>query len=141
MDAKVIWQGNMAFDGVTDGTFHVPLDADIAVGGAGEGFRPMDLIALGLAGCTAMDVIAILRKKRQDVTSFEVRVHAEQTSEHPRVFTAFHVEYLLRGTNIDPKAVERAMELSETKYCPAQAMLGKVAPITLSYSIVEETPA
>ena len=94
-------------------------------------------MALSLAGCTAMDVISILRKKRIDVTGFEVKVDGDRAAEHPKVFTAFNIHYVVRGRSIDPAAVERAMELSRTKYCPAQAMLGQVAPITLSYEIVE----
>jgi putative redox protein len=136
MDASVIWQGNMAFDGIAYEQ-HVKLDADPAVGGNGDGFKPMQLFAIGLAGCTAMDVISILRKKRQDVTAFEVRVHAEQSSDHPHVFTHIRIEYILTGRNLSADAVQRAIELSETKYCPAQAMLSKVAPIELSYTINE----
>lgn len=136
MDGKVVWQGKMAFDGSV-GAQHVKLDADAAVGGEGDGFKPMQLIAVGLAGCTAMDVISILRKKRQEITEFEVRVHADQATEHPHVFTHIRIEYVLTGRNISPDAVQRAIELSETKYCPAQAMLGKVAPIELTYTINE----
>ncbi len=136
MDGKVVWQGKMAFDGSVDAQ-HVKLDADTAVGGEGNGFKPMQLIAIGLAGCTAMDVISILRKKRQDVTEFEVRVHAEQASDHPHVFTHLRLEYVVTGHNISADAVQRAIELSETKYCPAQAMLNKVVPIELTYTIHE----
>ena len=93
---------------------------------------------VGLAGCTAMDVISILRKKRADVTGFEVKVDAERANEHPKVITTFAIHYIVRGRGIDPRAVERAMELSQATYCPAQAMLGKVAPISLSYEIIEE---
>jgi putative redox protein len=127
MDAKVTWQGRMTFTGSADSNFPVQLGTDPAVGGDNDGLRPMELIAIGLAGCTAMDVISILQKKRQDVTGFEVRVHATRADEHPKVFTHITIEYLIEGRNLDPVAVERAMELSETKYCPAQAMLGKVA--------------
>lgn len=136
MDASVIWQGNMAFDGIAYAQ-HVKLDADPAVGGSSDGFKPMQLFAVGLAGCTAMDVISILRKKRQDITAFEVRVHAEQSSDHPHVFTHIRIEYILTGRNISADAVQRAITLSETKYCPAQAMLSKVTPIELSYTINE----
>ena len=107
------------------------------VGGANDGFRPMELIAVGLAGCTAMDVISILRKKQQDVTSFEVLVHADRSTEHPKVFTHAVIEYVVTGHNIDPAAVERAIQLSETRYCPAQAMLGKVFPIEHKVTIFE----
>jgi putative redox protein len=137
MDAKVNWQGRMTFTGSADSGFPVQLGTDPAVGGDNDGLRPMELIAIGLAGCTAMDVISILQKKQQDVTSFEVRVHADRAAEHPKVFTHITIEYLIEGRNIDPAAVERAIELSETKYCPAQTMLGKAAPIELTYKIAE----
>jgi putative redox protein len=128
----------MEFEGTADSGHTLTLDAAPEVGGADKGFRPMELMAISLAGCTAMDVISILRKKRQEVTGFEVKVNAERATEHPHVFTAMEVTYVVRGRNIDPAAVERAIQLSEEKYCPAQAMLRKAAPITLKYEIVEE---
>ena len=132
------WRGGMEFEGTADSGHTLTLDAAPEVGGADKGFRPMELMAISLAGCTAMDVISILRKKRQEVTGFEVKVNAERATEHPHVFTAMEVTYVVRGRNIDPAAVERAIQLSEEKYCPAQAMLRKAAPITLKYEIVEE---
>ena len=137
MDAKVTWQGRMSFLGTADSGFVVPLGTDPAVGGDNDGSRPMELIVMGLAGCTAMDVISILQKKRQEVTRFETRVHAERAAEHPKVLTHIQIEYIFEGKNIDPAAVERAIELSETKYCPAQAMLAKVAELTHTYTIHE----
>lgn len=137
MDAKVTWQSRLTFTGSADSGFPVQLGTDPAVGGDNDGLRPMELIAIGLAGCTAMDVISILQKKRQDVTAFEVRVHADRAPDHPKVFSHITMEYLIEGRNVDPVAVERAMELSETKYCPAQAMLGKVVPIETTYKITE----
>ena len=84
MQAKVTWQENMAFTGTADSGFNVQLDANKKVGGEGRGFIPMELMAISLAGCTAMDVMSILRKKRQVVTNFEVRVNAPRAGEHPR---------------------------------------------------------
>lgn len=138
MKAQVTWQGGMKFEAVADSGHPVILDAAPDVGGADEGSRPMELMAMSLAGCTAMDVISILRKKRQDVTAFEVKVNAERATQHPHVFTAIEITYVLRGRGIDPAAVERAIQLSEEKYCPAQAMLRAVAPISLKYEIIEE---
>jgi putative redox protein len=135
MDVKVTWQNRLTFTGTGGTGFTVPLGASPSVGGDDDGFRPMELIAIGLAGCTAMDVISILGKKRQEVTSFEVHVHAEQAPDHPRVFTHFQIEYLITGKEIDEAAVQRAIELSETKYCPAQAMFKEIASIDLSYVI------
>ena len=138
MQASVVWSKGMSFTGTADSGHIVALGTDPGVGGDDDGLRPMELMAISLAGCTAMDVISILRKKRTDVTGFEVKVDGDRAAEHPKVFTAFNIHYLVRGHNIDPAAVERAMELSRTKYCPAQAMLGQIAAITLSYEIVEE---
>ena len=137
MNVSVDWQGEMKFIATSDSGHKITLDADARVGGHDEGARPLELMALSLAGCTAMDVISILKKKRQDVTDFRVEVHTEQATNHPKVFTSIHIKYTLHGHNVDPKAVERAMELSETRYCPAQAMLSVVAPTTLSYEINE----
>lgn len=138
MEAKVVWDHALSFSGTGGTGFTLPLGADPAAGGENDGFRPMELLLVGLAGCSAMDVIAILRKKRQDVTGFEVRASADRAVEHPRVFTAIRLEYTVRGKGIEPAAVERAIELSETKYCSAMAMLSKAAPIEHTYRIVEE---
>ncbi|TFH34219.1 MAG: OsmC family peroxiredoxin [Anaerolineales bacterium] len=135
MNAKVVWRSGLSFTGTAETGFEVPLGAHPDVGGENDGFRPMELIAMGVAGCTAMDVISILQKKRQEVTAFEVSVEAVQAGEHPKVFTQMHIHYNIRGVNIDPLAVERAMELSEIKYCPAQAMFKEILPIQLTYAL------
>jgi putative redox protein len=137
MDAKVTWHDGLRLTGIADSGHEITLDSDASVGGADLGARPLELMLLSLAGCTAMDVISILRKKRQEVTAFEVKTHAERADTHPKVFTAVSVTYLITGHNIDPKAVERAIELSETSYCPAQAMLAKAVPISHTYEIIE----
>ena len=137
MDAKVIWKDRMSFEGTSDSGFKVPLGTSPRVGGDDNGFRPLELLAIGLAGCTAMDVISILRKKRQEVTSFKVEVHAEQSEEHPKVFTHLVIEYIIGGNDISRDAVERAIELSANKYCPAQAMLKQAAPMDLKITIFE----
>lgn len=138
MDAKVTWQGGLTFQGSVEAGFNVPLGAEAEVGGADDGFRPMELIATGLAGCTAMDVISVLRKKRQEVTAFDVQVHAIRAESHPKVFTEAEIEYHISGRDVDEAAVLRAMELSATRYCPAQAMLSQVFPIKLKYMIYED---
>ena len=137
MKAKVVWSSGLSFTGTAETGFDVPLGAHPDVGGDNDGFRPMEMLALGVAGCTAMDVISILKKKREDVTAFEVSVHAEQAGEHPKVFTQMRIHYVVSGTHINPQSVERAMELSASKYCPAQAMFKDVLPIQLSYEIKE----
>jgi len=127
----------MSFTGSSTSRFEVPLGTYPSAGGDNDGFRPMELIAIGLAGCTAMDTISILLKKRQDITAFEVVVHADRAEEHPKVFTKITLEYLIEGHQVDPLAVERAIDLSATKYCPAQAMLEKAVQIDHNYSIKE----
>jgi putative redox protein len=137
MDAKVIWSKGMSFTGTADTGFSIPLGADPSVGGENDGFRPLELMAVSLAGCTAMDVISILRKKQQQVAEFEVHVHADQRSDHPHVFTGAVITYQVSGTNLDEAALVRAIELSATRYCPAQAMLSSVFQITMEYEIFE----
>lgn len=135
MDAKVIWKNRMSFDGSSDSGFTVPLGTTPEVGGDDDGFRPLELLAVGLAGCTAMDVVSILSKKRQELTNFEVRVHADRQNEHPKVFTHLTIEYVLSGNDLSREAVERAVQLSAEKYCPAQAMFAKIVPIDLMITI------
>lgn len=137
MESKVVWKGGMAFTGGTDSGFLIPLDAHEKAGGHKMGFQPLQLFAIGLVGCTGMDVISILTKKRQEVTAFEVSAQIERADEHPRVFTKIIIEYKVTGRNIDREAVERAVELSETRYCPAQAMLEKAAEISHKIIIQE----
>lgn len=135
MDARVIWNGRMSFSGTADSGFTVPLGTDASVGGDDDGFRPMEMLLVGLAGCTAMDTISILAKKKQDVHAFEVKVHSDRAGEHPKVFTHITLEYIVSGKQIDPAAVERAVELSATRYCPAQAMLSKAVEIATKITI------
>jgi putative redox protein len=137
MQAKVEWKGRLSFTGTADSGFSVPLGSYPEVGGDDDGFRPMELMAVSLAGCTAMDVISILGKKRQEVKAFQVKVETERSDQHPKVFTSAVIEYHLAGHSIAENAVTRAMELSADSYCPAQAMLGKVIPLGLKYFIYE----
>jgi len=136
--ASVTLDRGLAFSGVAGKEFSVRMDSGPSVGGDNSGFRPMQLLLIGLGGCTGMDVLSILRKKRQDVTGFEVLLDAQQAEEHPRVFTQISIRYIIHGRGIRPAAVERAIELSESKYCPAQAMLAKSAAIDHVYEIKEE---
>lgn len=137
MQAKVTWSQGMSFTGSADTGFSVPLGADPGVGGANDGFRPLELMAVSLAGCTAMDVISILRKKQQKISDFEVKVDASQPDSHPHVFLHATILYKVTGENVDEAALLRAIELSATKYCPAQSMLSKAFPMDLVYEIYE----
>ncbi|MEN8241635.1 MAG: OsmC family protein [Chloroflexota bacterium] len=136
MEAKVTWKNEgLLMQGTADTGSVLELASGLDEGA--PGFRPMELLAIGLAGCTSMDVLSILKKKRQDVTDFEVRVHTENAEKHPHVWNEARLEYVISGRNIDPKAVERAMDLSKTTYCPAQNMLNQSVEIELSYTIIE----
>lgn len=138
MKVAVQWKENMTFVGTPDSGFAVQMDADSSFGGTNNGVRPMEMIALGLAGCTGMDVISILQKKRQQLTGFEVRVNAPRSAEHPKVFTRALITYIVTGRNVDEAALLRAIELAATKYCPAQLMLAQVFPMELRYEIYED---
>jgi putative redox protein len=102
-----------------------------------SGPRPVELILLSLAGCMSMDVISIMRKKRQEFSDFKVNISGDRSQEHPKVYTKVHLEFVVTGEDVDPQAVERSIELSETKYCPASAMLRDSVEITTSYRIEE----
>lgn len=127
----------MAFRAETGSGHAVVLDAAEHTGGQNRGARPMELLLAGLAGCTGMDVISILRKKRQEVTGYEVHVRGERAETDPKVFTSITVEHVVTGHEISPEAVARAVELSETKYCGAGAMLGKTAALKHTFRIIE----
>jgi putative redox protein len=136
MEAKVKWaHKGLEFDGSVDRDVQVHLASGMDTGQAG--FRPMELLGVGLAGCTGMDVISILMKKQQDVVDFEVFVHTRNAETHPQVWEWVQIEYVVTGRNIDPQAVERAMDLSAQKYCPAQNMINKAVNIELVFRIVE----
>jgi putative redox protein len=137
MNVEVNWKGRLSFTGTADSDFEVALGSYPEVGGDNDGFRPMELMALSLAGCTAMDVISILTKKRQKVTDYKVKVIADRAEGHPKVFTKAVIEYHVAGEGITEASLTRAMELSADSYCPAQAMLGKVIPLELKYYIFE----
>lgn len=137
MDAKAVWHQEFAFTGTTESGFEVPMDAARENGGQDDGARPLELLLVGLAGCTGMDVISILSKKRQTVTAFEVHAHAERAAEHPKSFTHILLHYVIGGRNLDRAAAERAVELSATKYCPAQDMLKKAVEIETRITLIE----
>jgi len=138
MDGKVIWKDALIFEAVSNSGFHFNIDSNPALDKPNSGPSPMELIAISLAGCTAMDVISILQKKQQDVTSFEIKVHADRATDTPKVFTRAVLEYQVTGHAVDEAAVMRAIELSVEKYCPVHAMLSQVFPIDLTYLILED---
>jgi len=137
MTATVRLETGMRFDAEAGSGHHVTLDAAEHGGGHNEGFRPMELLLVGLAGCTGMDVISILRKKRQQVTDYAVHVVGVRAEDHPMVFVEITVVHIVTGYHIQPEAVARAIQLSEERYCGAGAMLGKVAHLTHTFRIID----
>lgn len=138
-EAKVTWVGpGLRLVGEAGGPAIVADHARPYEDREDTGPHPVQLLLIGLCGCTGMDVISILKKKRQSLTGLQVKATAERAEEHPRVYTEIHLEFVVTGEDVHPDAVERSIELSQTKYCPASAMLGQVAEITTSYRIVKE---
>lgn len=127
----------ITFAGITDSNHWVMMDGPQNFGGSDAGIRPKELLLLALGGCTGSDVVSILKKKRAKVDDFEIRITSEMQDEHPKVFTSIHIEYVFFGKEIKKKDVERAIELSETKYCAVTYMLKETVKITNSFKILE----
>ena len=138
MEVVLNWKGKMSFEGAGESGFVQKMDTGEMAGGENSAARPLEFLVLGLAGCTGMDVISILQKKKQTITDFQVQIHAQRVDEHPKVISSAVIEYLVSGKDVDEAAVLRAIELSAEKYCPAHAMLGKAFPMQLIYKIFDE---
>ncbi|MGO4386130.1 OsmC family protein [Microvirga sp. 2YAF29] len=141
MKARVKLVDGMMFVGESGSGHAVVMDGAPEYGGRNLGIRPMEMLLIGLGGCTAFDVVQILRKGREQVLDCEVEVTAERAEMDPKVFTAIHIDYRVTGHNLTPAKVERAIELSKEKYCSASIMLGAVAKITHSWTAVEASEA
>jgi putative redox protein len=128
-EVEAIWQSGVEFKGL-DERGNV-----LDMSGTGIGFSPMELLLIGLAGCTGVDVASILKKKRQKINSLSVKVRGLRRNDPPKIFTQIEVEYIFHGEGLDPRAVEQAIQLSEEKYCSASVMLGQVASIHSAYRI------
>lgn len=138
MSVRAMLQEGMCFDVETGSGHHLLLDAAEHNGGQDKGPRPMEMLLVALATCSGMDILAILRKKRQNITAYEVRVLGERTEDHPKIFVEIAIEHIFTGHAIRPEAVQRAIELTEERYCGASAMLGKTAKLTHTFRVVEE---
>lgn len=138
MKARVKWVENSLFVAQSGSGHSVVLDGPPEAGGQNLGVRPMEMVLLGLGGCTAFDVVDILRKKREQVTGCAVELEAERAATVPRVFTKIHVRYIVSGKNIKEESVKRAVELSAEKYCSVSIMLGKTAQMTHDYQVINE---
>ncbi|MCB8821393.1 OsmC family protein [Microvirga rosea] len=138
MKARVKLVDGMAFVGESGSGHAIVMDGAPEYGGRNLGIRPMEMLLIGLGGCTAFDVVQILRRGRENVTDCVVEVEAERAEADPKVFTKIHIVYRVTGRDLAPAKVERAISLSKEKYCSASIMLGAVAEITHEWSVVDE---
>lgn len=140
MECTVRWTGSsgMTFLAETGSGHVVAMDGAPDGGGRNLAPRPMEMVLLGTGGCTAYDVVLILRKGRQDVRGCDVTLKSERADKEPKVFTKIHFHFTVRGRNLNPDQVERAINLSHEKYCSASIMLEKTAAITHSFEIIDD---
>jgi len=137
MKARVKWVEGICFMGEADSGHAVIMDGSPEVGGRNLGMRPMEMLLVGMGGCSSIDVVTILKKSRQAITDCVAEITAERADEIPKVFTKIHVHFVVTGKGLNPVQVERAVNLSAEKYCSASIMLGKAAQISHDFEIVE----
>jgi len=137
MKAMVRWAGEASFEGRSESGHNVMMDGSPEFGGQNRGPRPMELLLLGMGGCTAFDVVLILRKGRQDITDCVAQIDAERAPDDPKVFTRIHVHFVVTGRKLESKRIEQALKLSAEKYCSASIMFAKTANVTHDFEIVE----
>ena len=137
MKAEVKWAGAARFDGMSETGHTVIMDGAQEYGGENQGVRPMELLLLGMGGCSAFDVVLILKKARQEIVDCVVQLEAERADTEPKVFTKIHAHFVVTGKDLSEKRVARAVELSAEKYCSASIMLGKTAEITHDFELIE----
>ena len=138
MKARVKWVEQVSFLGETESGHAVLMDGSPAAGGRNLGPRPMEMLLLGAGGCTSFDVISILKKSRQAVSDCHVEMEAERAETDPKVFTSIHLHFVVKGRDIKPEVVEKAIRLSAEKYCSASIMLGATAAITHDFEVIQE---
>lgn len=137
MRAKIQWTGGVSFAGRADSGHDVIMDGAPDAGGQNKGSRPMEVVLIGMGGCTAFDVVHILRKQRQEVADCVAEIDADRADADPKVFTRIHVHFKISGRQLDPKKVAHAIDLSAHKYCSASIMLAKTAEISHDFEIIE----
>jgi putative redox protein len=137
MKCRVKWLDHMSFVGESDSGHSVVMDGAPEAGGRNLGIRPMEMLLLGLGGCTAFDVVSILHKSRQKMVDCEVEIEAERAPDIPKIFTRIHIHFVVSGHDLDSDKVARAVNLSADKYCSASRMLEKSAEITHDFEIVD----
>jgi putative redox protein len=138
MECLVRWTGGLTFLAETGSTHVIAMDGAPENGGRNLAPRPMEVVLVGTGGCTASDVVVILKKSGQDVRGCDVKVSAERAETDPKVFTKIHMHFTVRGRSLKKNVVEHAIRLSHDKYCSASIMLGKTAEITTAFDVVEE---
>jgi putative redox protein len=136
MKARVKWIEDVQFIGESGTGHSLIMDGPEESGGHGTGMRPMELLLLGLGGCTSFDVVEMLKKSRQNIDDCVVEISAERSETVPKVFTHIHIHFIITGDNVKDSQVKRAITLSAEKYCSASLMLGKAAEITHDYAII-----
>ncbi|MDC0964074.1 OsmC family protein [Candidatus Pseudothioglobus singularis] len=137
MNISVNWVDGLLMVGKSDSGHTITMDGPPESGGENLGVRPMEMLLLGVAGCTMIDVVTTLKKMRQDLSHLETKINAERATDHPKVFTDIHIKFILKGQNLDEKKVDKAITLSAEKYCSASIMLGETATITHDFEVVE----
>lgn len=137
MNISVNWVDGMLMVGKSHSGHSITMDGPPEIGGDNLGVRPMEMLLLGVAGCTMIDVVTTLKKMRQELTHCETKLSAERADDHPKVFTDIHIQFIVKGQDLDPKKVEKAITLSAEKYCSASIMLGKTASISHDFEILE----
>ena len=137
MNISVKWIDGMLMVGKSDSGHAIVMDGPPEIGGENLGVRPMEMLLLGMAGCTMIDVTSTLEKMRQNLSDCQAKVSADRGEEYPKVFTNIHVHFIVRGKKLNPSKVEKAIKLSAEKYCSASIMLGKTAVITHDFEIIE----
>ena len=138
MKARIKWVDGMTFIGESESGHAVVMDASPEVGGRNLGPRPMEMLLLGAGGCSSIDVMMILKKSRQAVSDCYVEMSAERAETDPKVFTKIHMHFVVKGKDIKPEAVEKAVKLSAEKYCSASIMLGATAEMTHDFEVIQE---
>ena len=141
MKATIKWVDGVSFVGESGSGHAVVLDGPPEAGGRNVGMRPMEMVLVGMGGCTAFDVVSILQKARQPVRDCRVELTAERADELPKVFTRIHVHFVVSGHGLKAAQVERAVKLSAEKYCSASIMLGRTAEITHDFEIIDDATA
>jgi len=137
MKTTVRWIDGMMMVGESPSGHAIVMDGPEDLGGKNLGIRPMEMLLLGLGGCTTIDVISTLKKMREEVRDCRVEISAERADDHPKVFTRIHINFVVEGSNLNEKKVSKAVSLSADKYCSASIMLGKTADVTHDFKIHE----